>query len=32
MKNAVQIGLAMSLKQSFLSVIFLPSSLSRFRC
>jgi hypothetical protein len=33
MKNAVQIAIAMSLKQSFAPVIFfLPSSLARFRC
>jgi len=32
MKNAVQIGIAMSLKPSFAPVIFLPSSLARFRC
>ncbi len=32
MKNAVQIAIAKSLKQSFAPVIFLPSSLARFRC
>jgi len=32
MKNAVQIAIAMSLNQSFTPVIFLPSSLARFRC
>ena len=32
MKNAVQMTIAISLKQSFAPVIFLPSSLARFRC
>jgi len=32
MKNAVQYGIAIPLKQSFAPVIFLPSSLARFRC
>ncbi len=32
MKTVVQMGIAKSLKQSFAPVIFLPSSLARFRC
>ena len=32
MKTVVQIAIAISSKQSFAPVIFLPSSLARFRC
>ena len=32
MKTVFQLAIAMSLKQSFAPVIFLPSSLARFRC
>jgi hypothetical protein len=32
MKTVVQIAIAMSLNHSFAPVIFLPSSLARFRC
>jgi len=32
MKTVVQMGIAMSSKQSSAPVVFLPSSLARFRC